>query len=105
MTIKFQTTMKEYIIAKKSDEELGNRGPLEAFYMNRWAKAWTTDLSRKSPEKIGATIYEIDPSKKFPGELVRISSVDFQFNGTHLPYQAWAIGDGIRPRLLHWEWR
>jgi hypothetical protein len=96
--------MLGYLRAKQTQEKLGNVEELKQWYQKRAGRPWTTDLSAKSPERIGATIYDIDPKLKYPGELVRISGIDFQFNGTHMPYQTWAIGDGRRPRLLHWEW-
>ena len=104
ITISYAETMLAYMQAKIAQDKLGNIGALKEFYINRWATAWSQDMSGRAPERIGATIYDLDPSKKFPGELVRISGVDFQFNGTHMPYEAWAIGDGQRPRLLAAEW-
>jgi hypothetical protein len=96
--------MLEKLQAHQTLSEFGNIAHLQKWWQKRAARAWSTDINVKAPEKLGATIYEIDPKVKLPGELVRIAGCDFQLNGTHLPYQAWAIGDGRRPRLLHWEW-
>lgn len=96
--------MLEYLKAHKTNKEFGNINDLKQWWQKTAARSWDNDISAKSPERIGATIYEIDPAKKVPGELVRISATDLQFNLTHMIYQAWAIGDGMRPRLLHYEW-
>ena len=103
ITISYAETMLAYMQAKIAQDKLGNIGALKEFYINRWATAWSQDMSGRAPERIGATIYDLDPDKKQDGS-VRISSIDFQLNGTHLPYQAWEISEGRRPRLLHWEW-
>lgn len=90
--------------AQKVAHELGNYEPLKQFWQKRAGRTWDSDISSKAPEKIGATIYDLDPKLKHLGESVRIAGVDIQFNLTHMVYQAWAIGDGMRPRLLHCEW-
>jgi hypothetical protein len=77
---------------------------LKQWWQKTAGRTWDPDINAKVPERMAATIYEIDPAKKLPGELVRISGADFQFNGTHMPYEAWSIGDGKHPSLLHWEW-
>lgn len=102
VTVPFAQTMQAYISAWIADDRLGNRQPLQDFYQNRWATAYNPDLAMRAPEKIAASIY--DTKEKVPGEFCRIAAADFQFNGTHMPYQAWSIGDGTPPRLLHWEW-
>jgi hypothetical protein len=94
--------MLEYLKQLKTYKELGNTDPIKLWWQKTAARTWSEDLSRKAPERIGASIY--DSTEKIPGELGRIAAVDFQFNGTHMPYQCWAIGDGRSPRLLHWEW-
>lgn len=99
-----EEVMLGYLRAKQIQDKLGNIEPLKQWYQKRAGRPWNNDLSAKSPERIGATIYDLDPSNKFPGEMVRISGTDIQFNLTHMVYQAWAIGDGLRPRLLHYEW-
>lgn len=104
MNVPFKDTMQEYIVAKKSHEELGNIIPLQDFYKNRWATAWDAQLSSKSMERPAAAIYEIDAKNKYPGEKCRISSTDIQFKLTHMVYMAVAVGDGTPPRMLHWEW-
>ena len=104
ITIPYAETMLAYMQAKIAQEKLGNINPLKEFYINRWATAWSQDMSGRAPERIGATIYDIDPDKKIEEGTVRISSIDFQLNGTHLPYQAWEIGKDLRPKLLHCEW-
>ena len=96
--------MLEKLKRQRIASELGNYEPIKQWWQKFAARTWDKDIGARSPEKIGATIYEIDPKVKHPGEVCRITGIDFQFNGTHMPYQAWAIGDGHRPRLLHCEW-
>ena len=94
--------MLEKLKAERTANELGNFMPLKIWWQKVAARTWDENISAKAPEKIGATIYEIDPAKKVPGEKVRISGTDIQFNLTHMIYQAWSICE--RPRLLHYEW-
>lgn len=102
VTIPFSQTMYEYIVAKLTHDKLGNRKPLEDFYKNRWATAWNEDISAKSPERPSASLYDV--TEKIPGEKCRISATDIQFKLTHMVYLAVAVGDGVPPRLLHYEW-
>ncbi len=102
VTVPFAQTMYEYILAVKANEEFGNIMPLRDFYKGRWATPWDKNISSKTEARITASIY--DGKEQLPGEKVRISATDIQHNLTHMIYQAWAIGDGTPPRLLHYEW-
>jgi hypothetical protein len=88
--------------AQRSAETRGNYGPLRLWWQKQAARTWDKDMMAKAPEKIAASIY--DGKEQLPGELVRISGTDCQHELTHMIYQAWAIGDGVPPRLLYYEW-
>lgn len=96
--------MLQKLKRQKVAHELGNYEPLKQFWQKMAGRTWDSDISAKAPEKIGATIYDLDPKLKHPGESGRISGTDIQLNLTHMIYEAWAIGDGMRPKLLHYEW-
>jgi hypothetical protein len=94
--------MLEKLQAQKTADELGNYEPLKKWWQKVAARAWDKDMTSKAPERMPASFY--DEKEARPGEKVRISATDCQFNLTHLVYTAWAIGDGTPPRLLHYEW-
>lgn len=100
--IRWGAVMLEKLIAQKVAQELGNFQRLKQWWQKVAARTWTNDLMSKAPERIGASLY--DDKAQLPGEKVRLASCDFQFEGTHMIYQSWAIGDGTAPRLLHYEW-
>ena len=63
VTIPFAETMHEYIVAKKTDAEMGGIQKLQDFYQNRWATAWD-EASRKRPRmEISVGTYETEPDK------------------------------------------
>lgn len=94
--------MLEKLQAQKLADELGNYEPLKKWWQKVAARTWDKDLTAKAPERLAASLY--DDKAPIPGEKARISATDCQLDLTHLIYQAWSIGDGTPPRLLHYEW-
>jgi hypothetical protein len=95
--------MLGYLRAKQIQEKLGNIEPLKQWYQKRAARPWSGDLSGRAAERPASERYDITKDK-LPGEKLRISATDCQFNLTHMIYLAVAVGDGVPDRVLHYEW-
>ena len=75
VTVKFSQTMAAFIKAKQ-DESAGNKLPIQAFWMNRWATAWSEkERGPSAPSVIGT--YDPDV-KQIPNEAFRSLEVDCQ---------------------------
>jgi hypothetical protein len=94
--------MLEKLKCQKLASELGNYEPLKKWWQKTAARTWDTDINTKAPERASASLY--DAKEKIPGELARVSATDIQFKLTHMVYLAVALGDGVPPRVLHYEW-
>ena len=104
--IPWGTIMWSKLDAQKVADELGNFQPLKIWWQKVAARTWNKEMTAKMPERIEASIYDTKPQ---PGEKVRISGTDIQFDLTWMVYHAWAIMGGSAtsdqegPRLLHRE--
>lgn len=94
--------MLEKLKAQKTNNLLGNIEPLKKWWQKTAARTWDGEITGRSVERPGASIY--DTKEKIPGEKCRISATDIQFKLTHMVYLAVAVGDGVPPHVLHFEW-
>ena len=94
--------MLEKLKYQRLAAELGNYEPLKKWWQKTAARTWDTDINSKAPERASASLY--DAKEKIPGEIARVSATDIQFKLTHMVYIAVALGDGVPPRVLHYEW-
>lgn len=87
--------------AQRTADQLGNFEDLKKWWQKVGARTWDKSVGIKTSARIQGSQY--DDKVPLPGEKLRISATDCQFNLTWMCYQAWAIGDGTPPRLLHRE--
>jgi len=101
VTIPFSSTMHEYTVAKKADDDFKNKVPLQDFYMNRWSTAWDNDLVKvvraRSQEKYDA---QSDWPEEWRGH--RAFVIDCQYELQHFWGSVWAVSKTGKSRQL---WR
>lgn len=99
VTIPFAQTMQEYIIAKKTQDEIGTELKIQDFYKNRWATAWNPDLTRN----LKASVHEhYDVKKEWLDEWRRGLIIDNQHELQTQWASAWAVSRSGKSRQL---WR
>jgi hypothetical protein len=100
-TIPFSETMREYIAAKKADEDFKLKIPLRDFYQNRWATAWDENLIKviraRMQEKYDA---QTDWPEEWKGRRSLI--VDCQYELQHFWGSVWSVSQTGKSRQL---WR
>lgn len=101
VTIPFSSTMHEYTVAKKADDDYKNKVPLQDFYMNRWSTAWDDDLIKvvraRTQEKYDA---QSDWPEEWRGH--RAFVIDCQYELQHFWGSVWAVSKNGKSRQL---WR
>ena len=100
-TVPFAETMREYLLAKKADEDFKNKIPLRDFYQNRWATPWDDNLVKT----IRARVQEkYDAQTDWPEEWKgrRAVVIDCQFELQHFWGSVWAVSRTGKSRQL---WR
>ena len=101
MFVPWKSTMKEYIVAKKADDDYKNKVPLQDFFKANWAMPWDEDLIKviraRMQEKYDA---QSDWLEEWKGRRSLI--VDCQHELQHFWGSAWAVSKTGKSRQL---WR
>ena len=71
VTVPFRETMKEYVIAKKSQKERGNLMTLRIFYQSRWGIAWNPKLASQMRHR-NQEVYDTELAKHDAWRLLMI---------------------------------